>query len=165
MVKSHCPWLVGTLLLVGCSTVERKATGGRIVLQPWEETDGSACTVGYELRYPSDTPTHERVINVRTGSEVEPGIPAGALRGGGGAVTIPRPERDPKVDRSLEDEEVFRVRLMNFGQCESVRSGDRHVATVEIELGECVSGSCPEVAYRPPAGESTAVFRLARDAP
>ena len=159
------PCLIGTLLLAGCATVEQGTRGEGIVLQPWEERDGPACTLGYELRYPSDTPAHERVINVRTGSEIAPGLPEGALRGGGGPLPIPRPERDPRVDRSKSGVEVFRVRLMSFSQCESIRYGDRYVATVEIEIGECVSGPCPPLDYRPPAGETTAVFRLANEMP
>jgi hypothetical protein len=153
--------VLAVILLAACATGDPRPSIAQIVLQPWEERDGAACTVGYELRYGSDTPAHERVINVRTGSEVEPGIPEGALRGGGGALPIPRPERDPRVDRSAEGVEIFRVRLMSFNQCQSQRYGDRYVATVEIEIGECARGPCPSVTYRPPAGDTTAVFRLA----
>jgi hypothetical protein len=153
-----------SLVLAACAPVERKSASDAIVLQPWEETDGAACTVGYELRYPADTPAHERVIEARTGSEIEPGIPEGALRGGGGALPIPRPEADPRVDRSADGMEVFRVRLMSFNRCVSERYGDRYVATVAIEIGECASGPCPPVTYRPPSGDTTAVFRLSANA-
>ncbi|MEE4304077.1 MAG: hypothetical protein V2J19_07960 [Wenzhouxiangella sp.] len=55
---------------------------------------------------------------------------------------------------------------MNKGnQFESMRYGDRYVATVEVEFGECLSGPCPPLDYRPPAGETTAVFRLANGSP
>jgi len=152
--------LVTVCFLVGCVTTPRSSQ--RVIeLQPWEESSGSACTVGYELRYPPDIRHHERVINARTGSEVAPGVPEGALSGGGGALPLPRPERDPRVDRSRDDVHVFRVRLMSFNQCESIRYGDRYLATVEIEIGDCASGDCPAVVYRPPEGETSAVFRLA----
>ena len=154
--------LAAVMTVVGCASVPSSSEDEAIVLRAWEETiGGGGCKLGYDLIYPADMPEHVRVLRQRVGTEISPGVPEGALRDYGGPLTLPRPDRDPRVDRSNPDTHVFPVTLMNFSSCRTDRLGEPAAATVAFIVGECVEGDCPPVRVELPDAPTQAVLRVA----
>ena len=159
--------LAGLAILSGCATQAPKQAEAEseqtVVIRASEEMpEGSrSCRVGFDMIYPADIVVHKREVRYRMGREIEPGTPPGALREQGGAVEIPRPINDPRPDRSDPERVVFRVSLNSFSPCIHAQMGSEFLATVEFVIGDCVEGDCPPYRYEPPAGETTAVLRLA----
>jgi hypothetical protein len=150
------------LILAGCATAPPAPDDERIVLRAWEETiGGKGCKIGYDLIYPAGMPEHVRVLRQRIGTEISPGVPEGALRDHGGPLTLPRPDRDPRVDRSDPELHVFPITLMNFSSCRRDILGEPAAATVEFIVGECVEGDCPPVRVELPDAPTQAVLRVA----
>jgi hypothetical protein len=153
--------LAAAMTLVGCATAPPATEDGAIVLRAWEETiGGGGCKIGYDLIYPADMPEHVRVLRQRIGTEISPGVPEGALRDHGGPLTLPRPDRDPRVDRSDPETHVFPVTLMNFSSCQREILGEPAAATAAFIVGECAEGDCVPVRIELPEEPTRAVFRV-----
>ena len=160
--------LASTVVMsTGCATPGSTVLGSEegVTIQPFEEFSGgtpspaSACKVGFTVRYPEETPPHERVIRYRYGYELSKGNPVGALKEGGGPIALPRPERDWRAVPQGDGTVAFKVAVMTFSPCESsVGAG-----TLELIIGSCASGECPPMRYRAPEPAAIAKLRLAEE--
>lgn len=155
---------LAALLIAGCAVQPSGpgSAGDQIVVRAWEETvenDPDGCRVGYDLIYPVDLDPHSFDLYVAIGKEIEPGNPEGALRENGGPLTIPRPDRDHRVDRTDPEANVLRVELQTFSPCVQQQFGERFVATLEFRSDRCLDPHCDALRFELPAAETRARFR------
>lgn len=145
-------------LLAGCATApEPPPVADEVVVvkafevlsDPGDPNVG--CRAGWHYIYAPEVTPHAR--------EFRYNVVGSSMLSGGGAMPLPRPERDPRPQLRDDGRMEMKVNISSFGPCLN-RDGER---IIEFEIGECVEGDCPPMQFEI-AGEPELVeFRLLTD--
>ena len=128
-------------LLAACGPTpeppEPGGTGEAVTLQLISEQQSDACKVNLRATYPRDVAAHQRFHSIER--------PGKSLSRSEGPITVPRPSNDPREVENADGSISFDFyNWTNGGMCSDQE--------YRLKIGDCQSGDCPPMIFRPDPG-------------